>query len=256
METAKQIRDRLGTDVVVIVSSATKLLKNLDPVIGVAGKEAPVKFRFAENSISTGVQDEASIMRCIMDAKITFQEDSAIFDYICTRPSEIPVSIEHLVRALKAFGDECVCVTVIGAKVCMWNDCRRRSFTLVGDNVAIYSDIDRDSEVNIPVPVETLRELAGLKTIGETLFARVDKGRLTFSISSDVETAEIFVPSVYTENVTSSFGSEVIADIVRKIHSEDDVLVGLSTDYPIIFEFRSGAASYRIHVAPRILEDS
>lgn len=253
-ETAKQARERLGTDVVMI-AHADRMLTVLDPIIGVAGKDADVRFELTSSEITCGVRDEGQTMMCMMEASTGCEEDSALFDYSIEGDVSVAFSLEHMTAALKAFGDEAVYITQIGARVCLWNDNRRRGFTMLGGQVDVPRDLKMTPDVELQITQDKLKELTSLEKIGETLHIRIDKGRLVFACSSDVETAEIYVPTVYTSDVKSSFGTELVANVVKRIHTKDgeNVILELVTDAPLRMRFSYMEADYRVYIAPKIL---
>ena len=253
-ETAKQARERLGTDVVMI-ARADRMLTVLDPIIGVAGKDADVRFELTSSEITCGVRDEGQTMMCMMEASTGCEESSALFDYSIEGDVSVAFSLEHMAAALKAFGDEAVYITQIGARVCLWNDNRRRGFTMLGGQVDVPRDLKMTPDVELQITQDKLKELTSLEKIGETLHIRIDKGRLVFACSSDVETAEIYVPTVYTSDVKSSFGTELVANVVKRIHTREgeNITLELVTDAPLRMRFSYMEADYRVYIAPKIL---
>lgn len=116
-------------------------------------------------------------------------------------------------------------------------------------------DLKMTPDVELQITQDKLKELTSLEKIGETLHIRIDKGRLVFACSSDVETAEIYVPTVYTSDVKSSFGTELVANVVKRIHTKEgeNVSLELVTDAPLRMRFSYMETDYRVYIAPKIL---
>ena len=254
-ETAKQARERLGTEMVMIVQ-AKKMLTALDPLVGVAGKESDVRFDFSSSMISCGATDEGHTMLCIMEVSTGgCGEDDILFDYAIDEEISVAFSMAHMTAALKAFHDEVVYITAKDSRVCLWNDNRKRSFTIVGGRIEECREPAISPEVRMPVSVDTLKELASLEKMGETMHIRIDKGRLVFSGSSDVESAEIYVPTQYTSDIGSSYGTELMTGVVSRIHTSKDeemVTLGLTSSGPLLLSFSYEEADFRILIAPRL----
>lgn len=254
-ETAKQAKERLGTEMVMIVQ-AKKMLTALDPLVGVAGKESDVRFDFSPSMISCGATDEGHTMLCIMEVSTGgCGEDDILFDYAIDEEISVAFSMAHMTAALKAFHDEVVYITAKDSRVCLWNDNRKRSFTMAGGRIEECREPAISPEVRMPVSVDKLKELASLEKMGETMHIRISKGRLVFSGSSDVESAEIYVPTQYTSDIDSSYGTELMTGVVGRIHTSKDeemVTLGLTSRGPLLLSFSYEEADYRILIAPRL----
>lgn len=230
---------------------AGKLLTALAPIVAVAGKEAEVTAILEKNKIRCVVKDEPKTMQCHVEAYPLSSDSSFVTYEADEEPTTITFALEHLTAALKPFGSEAATIALVGSRVCLWNDSRRRSFTLLGFEIPEAKEPRLVYPFDSEVPASRLKELVGLEKMGETVHMFVDKGRLVMRCTSDVETAEVFVATMYTLDVRSAFGSALLSQVIKAIPS-DDVTVRLGDDIPLRLDFDYGCADYRVYIAPRI----
>ena len=230
----------------IFTAPANEILKTLDPIIGVAGKEGEATFVFLGDTIETSLTDEAHIAMCNMIVD-TFDLDN----YERDGEEKITVQMDKLISALKFFGSDSVTIYTSGEEIIIESEMAKRTLRMDGKpSFAKVQNLTYD--VNVSVSSNQLKKLRDLETISDGITFFLQNGKLVVGSYSDVETAEYRMEVGVYMDARSTFPAEMLSDIVRRIPADDSVMISLGNDLPIALSFEYKAARYKVYVAPRI----
>ena len=230
----------------IFTAQANEILKTLDPIVGVAGKEGEATFVFLGDTIETSLKDEGHVALCNMIVD-TFDIDN----YEREGEEKITVQMDKLTSALKFFGSDLVNVSTSGEEIIIESETAKR--TLRMDGKPSFTKVPNlTCDVNVTVSPNQLKKLRDLETISDGITFYLQNGKLVIGSYSEVETAEYRVDVGVYMDARSTFPAEILSDIVRRIPAEDSVMISLGTDEPIALSFEYKAARYKMYIAPRI----
>lgn len=234
-----------------LTAKADAILKTLDPLIGVAGKEADVTFIVQEDLIKASVMDESHAAICFLNVDVLEGLSTEIIDdYVYNIDEEVTVNIDTLVAALKMFSGQKVNVSFETNIVIVECETGKRTIR-VSKPVKTLKDVAFSASAEILADAKNLKRIAGLDSISDSMFFDLRQGKLSIGCSSDNQSAEIYIDTDVHTSLRSYYSSALVASIVRRIHS-DSVTICLTEDEPLGLLFKYECADYRTFVAPRI----
>lgn len=237
-------------------AKADEILKTLDPIIGVAGKGADVTFNLNPQIIEVSITDESESAMCRMAVAVSEGMVSGSLENVrIVDDTSVTVNIDTLVGALKMFANRKVEVSLVGKYVVIECDFGKRTIR-TNDNVRTSRQIKFKSAIEVDADPNDLKKVSGFDGISDSMYFDLHTGRLRIGCASDSETAEIYLDTGVYQKHRSFYPSDIIADIVRRIHCDtgNGVTIGLAEDAPLSLSFSYGCTDYWIFVAPRINE--
>lgn len=238
----------------IIVKKADDLMKILDPMIGTAGKDADVTFNLAPTVVEVSVTDPARAVLCRMSADITMgYEDGTLGAYEIDKDISVTVPINTFAGIIKSFGSQEICLTMKDSTVIVSNDAAKRTFRLSNtDKTAKTLNIQYASYMQ--VGAQDLRRTVGMERISDGVTYHLNSdGKLTIGTYSDTESAEIYISTESYKSVKATYSSDILSDVIRRIHADDNIEIGMSNDMPMQLNYNFRCATFWIMVAPRIM---
>ena len=235
-------------------AKADEMLKILDPIIGVAGKGADVTFNLTSEIIEVSITDESESALCRMAVNVSEGRSSGdLENYTVYDDISATVNIDTLVAALKMFGGRKVDISMSGRDVVIECDFGRRTLR-TNQNVRTSRQVKFKSTIDVTADPADLKKAAAFDGISDSMYFDLHLGKLRIGCSSNNETAEIYIDATAYQDHRSYYSTELLTDIVRRIHSDTGagVTIGLAEDAPLSLSFSYGCADFWIFVAPRI----
>jgi len=233
-------------------AKADEIMKTLDPIIGVAGKDAEVTFNLNSEVIEVSITNESACAMCRMAVDVSEGMASGDLEDCMITDESVTLNIDSLVGALKMFAGQKVEVCTSGKDVIIESDLGRRTMRMLED-AKTSRQVKFSAAIEITADPNDLKKLAGFDGISESIYFDIHGGRLRIGCASETETAEIFIETAVYRDHRSFYPSDIISTIVRRIHAEQDgVKICLSEDAPLCMTFDYGCTSYWIFIAPRI----
>lgn len=235
-------------------AKADEMLKMLDPIIGVAGKGADVTFNVTSQAIEVSITNESKSALCRMSVDISEGMISGALDDVnIADDGSVTVNIDTLVGALKMFASRKVKVSLSGKDVVIECDIGKRTIR-INENVKTSKSVEFKTMIEVNADPNDLKKVSGFNDISDSMYFDLHLGKFRIGCASDSETAEIYLETVVYQEHRSYYSSEIVSDVVRRIHCDagDGVVISLSEDAPLGMTFDYGCASYWIFIAPRI----
>jgi len=236
------------------LESAKDALAVLDPIRGTVGKDAILVARTSPEAIEIVMYD--AVRTCGIEVTIGKLADEC---WTMSR-AVIKVDLDKLIEAVKSFGDETVRILATDRKLVILSKAARRVMPLLAGEVRVDAHLpDIASDVVISVPVRTLRRVIQAEAVEDTVTICTSGTRTIFKAEDDTsrDTYEVFVDALDPQpEAKSSYGLDLLKEIIPKIHLEKDNLIVLSYSMvgPCKLTWSQGKTDFDVLIAHRTVQ--
>jgi|GEM_PF-5341854 len=240
----------------ITVKEAKSILAVLDPIKGVTGKDAVLTLRTSDTGISTVMYDNGRTQG--IEVSVGLDGDSIVAHGL--QRDSISVDLDDLIDAIKTFGEEQVTISFERSSLVIQSEYARRVMPLITQidtKMELHlSSVDEDEAVY--VSMGKLKRLLPAEKVEEVIRVTLDDGKATFMADdgSGRNTYSVFVDLMHMsfERVTSSYGLDMLKEIVTKMHLKDDDMVrmGIMGNGPCMLSWEQREASFEVLMAPRL----
>lgn len=173
-------------------------------------------------------------------------------------PCEIPVNLEKLIKAISAAGKDTVMELSDGMLILHGEHTKIKVPLIYRDAVFRWpARFDGEPVAQCDIAPSLLASVISYGMYTNSAFAKfsIKDTRMTVEIGTESDTSEIVSPFTATGESTVNIDLAYLDALIKFVKSVPVVTVcGFGDSVPLMFKWTDGTGSYRVVIAPRIME--